>query len=297
MDFADLLDLYLASRIARQEVAPITVSGTRRNLLRVSRLLGDPDARSLTRSDVERWMGASGLAPSSLRTRLSQLRGMFQWAVREGYVEHDPTAGLRGPRQPRQLPRGMPSNDVRATLAVCPDPRSVLIVLLMVQEGLRRKEVAGLNVEDIDRAEQLMIIRGKGGHERVLPISNETLAALRVYLNSAPATAGPLVRSQLDGRSRLSPSQVGRKVSDWMLEAGVKQRAYDGRSGHALRHTAATDMLRAGAHLRDVQAALGHASIATTQRYLPWVVGDLRTAMGGRTYKPGRSLSCGSATT
>lgn len=70
-------------------------------------------------------------------------------------------------------------------------------------------------------------------------------------------------------------------VSRWFKASGSPA------SAHALRHTAATDMLRAGAHLRDVQAALGHVSLATTQRYLPWIVGDLREAMGGRTYSSG----------
>jgi site-specific recombinase XerD len=74
-------------------------------------------------------------------------------------------------------------------------------------------------------------------------------------------------------------------VGGWIGDAGLKRRAGDGISAHALRHRAATDMLRAGAHLRDVQAALGHVSIATTQPYLPTVVGDLRTAMGGRRYR------------
>jgi integrase/recombinase XerD len=69
-----------------------------------------------------------------------------------------------------------------------------------------------------------------------------------------------------------------------MRESGVKRRPYDGVSAHAARHTMATDLVRSGAHLRDIQHALGHASIQTTQRYLPWLVGDLRTAMGGREY-------------
>ncbi len=77
----------------------------------------------------------------------------------------------------------------------------------------------------------------------------------------------------------ISAHYVSRLVSKWMHAAGVNA------SGHALRHTAATDMLRDGAHGRDVQNALGHASLATTQRYMPWLVGDLRTAMEGRTYE------------
>lgn len=154
----------------------------------------------------------------------------------------------------------------------------------MLQEGLRRKEVAGLSLGDFDFSERIMVVRGKGNHERVLPISSETWRALCCYLSERPATAGPLIRNYHDGRSALAAVSVGRLVSEWMSDAGIKEKAYDGRSAHALRHTAASDMLRSGAHLRDAQQALGHQSITATQRYMPWLVGDLRTAMAGRNY-------------
>lgn len=171
-------------------------------------------------------------------------------------------------------------------LAVCPDARARVITLLMVQEGLRCCEVAGLEIQDIDWNEQLVLIKtSKGDNERVLPLSDETAEAITAYLKEQPSSCGPLVRSCLEPTSRISAKYVSRLVVGWVADAGLKGRPYDGLSAHALRHTAATDMLRSGAHLRDVQAALGHRNLQSTQVYLAWVVGDLRTAMGGRSYR------------
>ncbi len=131
----------------------------------------------------------------------------------------------------------------------------------------------------------MILVRGKGGHERVLPVSDETWDALLQYLDDHPAGAGPLIRSYRQHWAGLRADTVSGMVSVWMADAGLKRRARDGISGHALRHSAAGHMLKGGAHLRDVQAALGHASLQTTQRYLPTVVNDLREAMGGRKYR------------
>jgi integrase/recombinase XerC len=105
---------------------------------------------------------------------------------------------------------------------------------------------------------------------------------LESYLHDEPAHAGPLIRSYVNPHKGISARYISSMVAELMGFAGLAHTA------HALRHTAATDMLRGGAHLRDVQFALGHSTLHTTQRYLPWIVGDLRAAMGGRSYRFGR---------
>jgi site-specific recombinase XerD len=142
-------------------------------------------------------------------------------------------------------------------------------------------EVATLQLADLDFIDHTARVVGKGGHERLLPLSEETWTVLERYLDEQPLTAGPLIRSYRT-HGGLRADTISGLVGEWMSAAGIKHRPRDGISAHALRHSAATDMLRSGAHLRDVQAALGHASLSTTQRYLPTVVNDLRTAMGGR---------------
>lgn len=206
-------------------------------------------------------------AVATKRGRLSQLRMFCRWAVLDGHFGQDPTLGVRSPRQPRTIPRGLPAADVAKTLAVVPDSRGRLMCFLAVQEGLRVGEISRAEVGDIDRDEKAMLVRGKGGHQRVLPVSEETLRAVAVYLGEFPAASGPLIRSFTDPYRRIDPGYVSTLVSRWMRTAGVKKRAGDGRGAHALRHTMATDLVWSGAHLRDVQAALGHASISTTQMY------------------------------
>jgi site-specific recombinase XerD len=278
--------IYVRYRLEAQEIEKITAEGLLYNLERFADQVGNPDARAFSRDHIEEWRRKTSLAPSTVRNRIGQLRGFTRWAVEHGHLKRDPMIGVRPPRQPRHVPRNLQSKDVTKVFEVACDSRARLAVSLMVQEGLRRKEVAGIEVGDIDFDAGCVLIRGKGGHERVVPISDETRGLLVRYLREYPASAGPLIRSQRDGRSAVQPVTIGRLVSALMLEAGVKERPYDGRTPHALRHTAATDMLRAGAHIRDVQAALGHKSITSTERYLAWEVAGLRSAMGGRTYLP-----------
>lgn len=280
----DLVEVYVRDRVLRGEFAPTTAESTIYILRNFARAMPE-DPRKITRQDIEDWMGKPKLAPGYRRVRLSRLRTFVQWMVLNDYIPRDPSLGIKSPRTPRQAPRGLRHSDVSKLLAAVATRRDLLMILLMVQEGLRCHEVAGIEIGDVDFEQRTLLVVGKGGDERLLPISEETFTALLAYLDEYPASAGKVVRSYKDGHSGLSAPYVSCEVGDIFRRSGVKRKPKDGRSAHALRHTMAHDLINQDVNLLDVQRALGHASLMTTRKYLPNIVRDLRVAMAGRAYR------------
>lgn len=286
MNVAEAATRYIDEGARRGNFAPTTATTYRSILRAFARDAGNPHTKQLARRHVARWYGRLDCAPSTTRHRLSVVQTFCAWLVLNGHTPRDPSLGFKPPRQPKYVPRNLTAEEAAATIAACPDSRARLIVVLMLQLGLRCCEVSNLEVGDVDRSAGLVLIRGKGGDERVLPITCEAEQALRDYLADHPATSGPLIRSYQRHWRSLTAGYISGRVALWMRQAGVKKHARDGKSAHAGRHTALTDMLVNGANVRQVQAAAGHKSLQTTQRYLGWNVEELRTAMEGRRYGP-----------
>lgn len=280
---------WLMGRRLRSEIGARTADVMYSRLRPLLDLHGDFPVEVLDRATLLRWQAKTGRhAPATRRLALSAVRQFCGWLIAEGHLATDPTAGLPRIREPRTVPRALPVEDVAAVLDACPDARMRAIVLLMVQCGLRCGEIAGLDHGDWDRHAQTIEVTGKGGHERVLPVPGPAGEALAVYVGSCRG-AGPLFRTELRGRhtviNRITSERVSELVADVMVDAGVHVQG-DGRSAHALRHTAASDVLDVCHDVRVVQEMLGHQSIATTQRYLRRAdLGRLREAMGGREYR------------
>ena len=155
---------------------------------------------------------------------------------------------------------------------VLPDLRAQVIVELMFAMGLRCVEVARLAGRDYDPVASTMIVSGKAGEERRLPVPATAAGLLAEWQAGRPG--GPLVG--------LGSRRISVLVSRWMAAAGIKGGPYDGVSAHALRHTFASNTLDRCGNVYTVQAALGHASLTTTQRYLrPTTMAELRAAMAG----------------
>lgn len=278
-----LVAQYVRERRNRQEIMASSAKTMRYVLLTFVDVAGwESDPARLTKRDVQRWLARPHLDPGTLRSHFSVVRGFCVWLAEEGHARRDVTLGVKPPKEPQRLPRGLKLAQVQAIIAACPDTRSEVVTLLMCQETMRACEVAALQVGDIDFDERLILVRGKGRKQRVVALTDEMAEAIGRYLRERPARTGPLIR-HIEWDRAIGAKYISELMGKLMRSAGV------GETGHALRHTAVTDMLRAGAHIRDVQQAAGHASIATTQTYMPWLVGDLHKAMGGRSYQPDRT--------
>jgi integrase len=245
--------------------------------------------KRIYRRHVEAWMARPELAPQYLRSRLSSLRGFTKWCVAEGHMKSDPCLLVPMPFVPPQMPKRLTEDEARRLVAATShDRRLRLVVLLMLQEGLRRIEISRLNVEDIDFAERSMILRGKGGqggYTDSLPITDETWAALTSYLEEEGHANGPLIRNRVRKHGRTSPQTVSELVREAMYASGVKPRGDHLRTPHSCRHTTAHAVLKKTGDIRKVQKVMRHRSIRTTEAtYLNGYVDDLRPAMEGRRY-------------
>jgi integrase/recombinase XerC len=281
-------ETYLRGRRLRGEITLDTLRNQRCHLAGLATSFG---ARPITRfgpAAIDRWLETIGhLTPATRRSRISTVRTFCRWMVAQRRIGADPTGHLEPVRQPRAVPRALEEPRVAAVLDACPDLRARAIVWLMVGLGLRCCEVARLEVQDYEPHAGLVTVTGKGGHERALPVPAEAAAAVDAYLAEAGVVGGPLIRSYRRPSEPLRADTISGLVGEWMAEAGIKHRQRDGVSAHALRHTAASDVLDRCGDIRVVQQMLGHAHLATTAIYLRRArLDQLREAMEGRAYRP-----------
>lgn len=276
-----LVSRYTWERRSASEWNFETARNTRYTLNGFAESVGDQRSpRSLREEDVLEWLARSGWSAATVGHRLSSLKQWAAWLCRRDHIQHDFARGIRGPRLPRPLPRALDPAVIGRAMTSCPDSRARVVILLMCQEGLRCVEVNRLDLGDVNLPEAIIVVRGKGGGERPVPLSGQTVAAIHAYLAEHPARVGPLVRSYSRGWQPLTPNYISKLVGGWLRDADA------GDTAHSLRHSCATHMLKGGAHLRDVQQFLGHRHLSSTERYLAWEVRGLRDASGDRWYGP-----------
>jgi integrase/recombinase XerD len=212
------------------------------------------------------------VAAATLQRKAACLRSFYRHLRREGLIEHDPTAELRGPPRTKRLPLvlsreevGMLLNEPKGT-----EPRALrdrALLEVMYACGLRASEAVGLDLADVDLEEGLLRARGKGSKERIVPVGREAVGALDVYLQRGrPVLVGVKVESRLFVNRRgsgLTRQGLYKIIQGHAGRVGLQ----DKMSPHTLRHTFATHLLAGGCDLRSLQEMLGHADLATTQVY------------------------------
>lgn len=286
---------FLASLRARN-ASKNTIASYGRDLgLFVSHFSSDqrqaPSVGRVTRLMIREFMAegrSKGLSPATLARRLAALRGFFDYLVLEEGFPNNPARSLAAPKVSQKLPPVMSAEDTNRIInAVQFDSerdrfedkvvRDRLIFELLYGAGLRVSELVGLNLNDIDRAERWIDVRGKGRKERQVPYGARADEALERYLKvrenlEAPRTEKALFLHRWGGKlRRLTTRSVGLIVKKYARLLSGDPSLHP----HSLRHAFATHLLSEGADLRAIQELLGHASLSTTQKYTQLSMSEL----------------------
>jgi integrase/recombinase XerD len=259
-----------------------TLDAYRTDLLQFGRFLEERDVSALEArpSDVADFLEALAkggaerppASPATIHRKSACLRSFYRHLRRDGLLDTDPTATLSTPRRARKLPQVLTRGEVEKLLSQPKgtEPsalRDRALLELMYACGLRASEAIGLELMDVDAQEGVLRARGKGSKERVVPIGQAALKALRIYLERgrpALVKGAPEVHLFVNFRGgQLTRQGLYKIVRRHALTAGLADRM----SPHTLRHTFATHLLAGGCDLRSVQEMLGHADVATTQLY------------------------------
>jgi integrase/recombinase XerC len=247
-----------------------------------------PVWENLQRDDFRsylRFLGRHELGRAAIQLRFSALRTFYRFLVRQGAVAASPIRNLALPKLGKRLPKFLTPQQMAdllaAPLKLLPAPgaerhgqadaailcaRDVGILETIYSCGLRISELCGLAAEDIDWNERLVRVRGKGKKERLIPIGEPALAAIRTYwslLPAPPAGECPVFLVSAKNRKAVAPRNLQLRLKKHLAVAGLDQHL----TPHKLRHSYATHLLDAGADLRSVQELLGHAHLVTTQVY------------------------------
>jgi integrase/recombinase XerC len=206
----------------------------------------------------------SGLRAASVARKLATLRSFFQYMTEEGWVNQNPAQLVSTPKQEKRLPKFLTVDEAQR-LMNSPAPsknklRDSAILETFYSTGVRISELTALRKEDIDFQSRLIRVLGKGRKERVVPIGEHAIRAIKVYLQQTASSRSAIFSNGRGGG--LTTRSIHRIVKGAMQR--IDRFAF---SPHTLRHTFATHLLEGGADLRSVQEMLGHASLSTTQRY------------------------------
>jgi integrase/recombinase XerC len=219
------------------------------------------------------WLHDQGYARTTISRRIAAVRSWCRFLCRQGTLQKNPADGLRGPKLDRRLPHFLNKADVQRLLAAPPADsalglRDRALLETLYSAGLRVSELVGLELGDVDLAEGVATVRGKGRKERLALIGDAARRATADWLDARAALLDGIGRRSEavflnKSGTRLSTRSVGRLLVKYLRRTGLDPRT----TPHTLRHTFATHMLDAGADIRGVQELLGHKNLTTTQIY------------------------------
>jgi integrase/recombinase XerD len=274
------IEAFLEMLVAERGAARNTIDSYRRDLADVESFLArrDRGIEAATTEDLREYLAAlnaNGATPSTAARRLSALRQFFRFLYGEGARSDDPTATIESPRRGRPLPKLLSEEEVSQLLERARSKRGAeglrLTALLetLYATGMRVSELVSLPLSAVARDPRYILVRGKGGKERMVPLSEPAREALNGYKSvrgqfCRNGVESPYLFPSRGGSGYLTRHRFAQLLKQLSTEAGIAPSKV---SPHVLRHAFATHLLNRGADLRSVQQMLGHADIATTQIY------------------------------
>ena len=257
-----------------RRMSPHTITNYRRDLLAAAGHFAGRRWGDLNSHDVRALVAAlhrKGRGGASLQRLLSSLRGFYRWLIREGRARINPADGIQAPKSGKRLPRTLDAEAVGQLLDHNSSDtplklRDRAIMELIYSCGLRLAEALSLDVDTIDLRDGSVVVTGKGGKTRMLPVGTPAVQAIRRWLKArALLVPDPAERALFVNHrgARLSPRGVQQRLAEAARAAGLDTRLHP----HMLRHSFASHMLEASGDLRAVQELLGHANLSTTQIY------------------------------
>ncbi|HEY4585293.1 MAG TPA: tyrosine recombinase [Brevundimonas sp.] len=280
------IEAFLEMMAVERDASPHTLAAYGRDLADAENWLGDAGGlMAAPQEALEAWfadLSRRGLSAATAARRRASVRQFYRFALGEGWRTDDPSRRLDAPKQGRSLPKTLSRDEIEALLAAAGAAdsaaglRLIALVEMAYASGLRVSELLALKVEAVRRDPAYLIVRGKGGKERLAPLNTAAREAIKAWLDARDAARKPGAPDSAwlfpsHGKSgHLTPRRFAQLLDQAAVSAGIDPARV---SPHVLRHAFATHLLEGGADLRVVQTLLGHADISTTQIY-PHVATD-----------------------
>jgi integrase/recombinase XerC len=264
--------------LSQRNASAHTIKAYRTDLAEFVIFIGPEELKTIDHLLIRAFLGQlyeRGLSKASVARALSSIRSFLKWMGREHMIESNPALLVSSPKLPKILPRVPTMEEMNSMLdAKMPEEaafaeRDRLILELLYGCGIRNSELTGINIDDIHQSQGLVLVRGKGKKQRLVPFGDSAQIALLAYrprrfdvLEQHKRTSESALLVNLRG-TRLTTRSVGRIVKAIAVAGGLPREVHP----HTLRHAFGTHMLEEGADLRAIQELLGHERLSTTQRY------------------------------
>ena len=295
-DNGKLIEKFLESKYAEEGLSENSILAYSRDLEKVSIKIGK-SFLEVTQSELEKYiiyLQKLGHSQSTRARHLSSLKQFFKFCVQDGHLATDPTSQLSAPKSLKRLPKTLTLEEVDAILEVAKTDghteferaRNRCLMELLYASGMRISELMSLPVASVRGKPKMILIKGKGSKERLVPLSNPAIDALGQWLKFRDEKEKLSLKAGLKRSIFLFPSNSKNgyltrnwffnKIKNWAIEAGVKGESV---SPHTIRHAFATHLLSNGADLRIIQTLLGHSDITTTEIYTHIVNEKLKSTL------------------